>query len=208
MIKRAYETALEFATNAHKGQVDKAGVDYILHPIAVAALLSDDTEKVVALLHDTVEDCDVTIDELETLFGCDVAAAIKLLTKTDGYVYEDYLSAIKKNNLARKVKIADMTHNSDLSRIKKPTQKDIDRAEKYQKGIAFLKDLSCDICSTKTDEKDLVYERRCYAVLGEYIRSKEKQYMCPKCFKEHLIVYDIIEDAINDYIERVSNTDD
>lgn len=145
MRKSNYETALEFATKAHKGQVDKAGVDYILHPIAVAALLDDETEKITALLHDTVEDCGVSVGEIEEQFGKDVADAVKLLTKTDGFNYEEYLANIKKNNIARKVKIADMTHNSDLSRIGHPSQKDMDRAEKYQKGIKFLQDLSCDI---------------------------------------------------------------
>lgn len=145
--KTMYDKALEFATEKHKGQTDKGGTDYILHPITVASFVDGEIKKVVALLHDTVEDTDARIEQIEELFGKEVAEAVSLLTKEKGKKYSEeeyteYLSDIKKNDIARKVKIADMTHNSDLRRIKNPTEKQEQNAEKYKKGIEFLENLN------------------------------------------------------------------
>ena len=117
-IRRAYLTALE----AHRGQVDKAGVEYINHPLTVAAQVSDDVSAIiVALLHDTVEDTALTLNELR-----------------EKIPYLDYVAAIKSNTLARRVKIADLKHNSDLSRIKNPAPKDLARIEKYRAALKLL----------------------------------------------------------------------
>ena len=125
---------------AHKGQKDKAGRDYFTHPEAVAAMLETPEEKTVGYLHDTVEDTDVTVEEIRAVFGDEIADAVALMTHTDGVPYMDYVKEIGKNPLARKVKLADLTHNMDISRIPNPTQRDYDRIEKkYKPAYVYLK---------------------------------------------------------------------
>ena len=125
---------------AHKGQKDKAGRDYFTHPAAVAAMLETPEEKTVGYLHDTVEDTDVTVEEIRAVFGDEIADAVALMTHTDGVPYMDYVKEIGKNPLARKVKLADLTHNMDISRIPNPTQRDYDRIEKkYKPAYVYLK---------------------------------------------------------------------
>lgn len=133
------ELAFEIAKEAHAGQTDKAGLDYILHPQQVAATVATDEEKAVALLHDIIEDTDVTASELLAK-GLPIAVveAVEALTKKKNQNYSDYLANVKKNGLATTVKLADLKHNSDLSRLEKITKKDRDRAEKYRKAIEYL----------------------------------------------------------------------
>lgn len=133
------ETALAIAEKAHLGQVDKAGAAYIEHPKAVAAMVEGDLCKMVALLHDTVEDSSVTLDYLrEKGFNSDVVDAVATLTHSRKDTYEQYLSLVKKNDIARKVKLADLTHNMQLERIPNPTPKDYSRLEKYKAAYEFL----------------------------------------------------------------------
>ena len=135
------ELAFEIAKMAHAGQTDKAGLDYILHPLQVAAEVTTDEEKAVALLHDIIEDTDVTASELLAKGLPDnVVEAVEALTKKHNQNYAAYLAGVKKNRLATAVKLADLKHNSDLSRLEKITQKDRDRAEKYRKAIEYLSD--------------------------------------------------------------------
>jgi (p)ppGpp synthase/HD superfamily hydrolase len=132
--------ALKIATAAHKGQVDKAGIDYILHPMVVASYFQAENLKAVAYLHDTLEDTKLTSkDLLEKGMPEDVIQAVEAMTKVSGEDYFKYLERVKANDLARQVKIADLKHNSDLSRLKTITEKDIKRREKYLKAIEFLK---------------------------------------------------------------------
>lgn len=134
-----YELALKIATEAHKGQVDKAGVPYINHPLTVASLVDTEEEKIVALLHDTIEDTSITEQDLiDYGFPNEIVKAVKLLTHNKNVPYMDYVAKIKDNELARKVKIADLTHNSDLSRLKEITDKDKKRYKKYQKALLYL----------------------------------------------------------------------
>lgn len=136
-IRRAFQTALE----AHRGQVDKAGVEYINHPLTVAAQVSDDVSAViVALLHDTIEDTALTLDELREKIPLtdEETAALTLLTHDEKIPYLDYVAAVKSNPLARRVKVADLKHNSDLSRIKNPASKDFARVEKYRAALKIL----------------------------------------------------------------------
>lgn len=136
-VRRAYE----IASAAHRGQIDKAGVDYINHPLAVAANVGEDSSAIiVALLHDVAEDTPSTIDELkkEIPLTDDEAKALELLTHDDDTPYLDYVKKIKSNGLAAKVKAADLKHNSDLSRIKNPTPKDFARVEKYKAALKLL----------------------------------------------------------------------
>lgn len=132
------ELAEFVATKAHYGQVDKAGVDYINHPKAVSLLVEGEKEKICAYLHDVLEDTNFSEDSLRTLFGDEIVDTLLLLTHRDGESYEEYIEKISKSELATKVKIADLTHNSDLSRLKDVTEKDLKRYEKYQSAIKRL----------------------------------------------------------------------
>jgi (p)ppGpp synthase/HD superfamily hydrolase len=135
-IKKAYE----LANNLHRGQVDKSGQPYIDHLIEVANQVDSVEAVMVALLHDAMEDQGVTRRFLISQgFPDAVIEAISLLTKIDDD-YMSYIQRIKQNDLARVVKIADMRHNSDLSRLKSVSEKDIARKEKYLKSIELLQD--------------------------------------------------------------------
>lgn len=137
MSDKEYE-ALRLAIRAHDGQYDKGGSPYILHPIAVARQVSGENEKVLALLHDTVEDTDVTNEEVRKQFGSEIADALDCLTHRDGESYGEYLSRVMTNKLAITVKLADLHNNMDLSRIKNPTEKDRKRLEKYKAAESRL----------------------------------------------------------------------
>ncbi len=134
------ELAKQICIEAHKGQVDKGGADYYLHPFHVARRCKNIDEKIVALLHDVVEDTNITLADLTKFFESDIIDAVDAITKQDGISYDDYLSRVKKNPIARKVKIQDLIHNSDLSRLNEVSEKDLKRVEKYKKSIAYLKD--------------------------------------------------------------------
>ena len=130
----------EIAERAHAGQVDKAGDPYISHPRAVAAQLDTPEARTVGLLHDVVEDTEITLEDLEEIFPREVTDAVALMTHPEGMPYLDYVRRLSKNPLAREVKLADLTHNMDLSRIAHVTQKDLDRVEqKYRPAYALLK---------------------------------------------------------------------
>jgi (p)ppGpp synthase/HD superfamily hydrolase len=140
MLESKVLTVAEYvAEMAHCGQVDKAGIDYIEHPRMVASMLSGTNEKICALLHDVMEDTKFPENALRILFGDEIVDTLLLLTHRDGDSYEEYIQKISKSELATKVKIADLTHNSDLKRLKNVTEKDIQRYNKYQKSIEFLK---------------------------------------------------------------------
>lgn len=127
------KTAIEIATQAHQNQVDKAGQPYINHPLAVMGRVETEAEKIVAVLHDVVEDTPVTLAELRKHgFSQEVLAAVEAMTKVEWMSYGDYLEQVKANPIALKVKIADMMHNMDLSRIAHPTEQDYQRLAKYQ----------------------------------------------------------------------------
>ena len=133
------EKAYKIAKKAHLGQVDKAGEDYIKHPEKVASFVKTDEEKAVAYLHDVIEDTELTLEDLNKYdFSKEVSEAVDIITKKRGEDYQSYLNSVKNNKLARAVKLADLRHNSDLTRLIKVTEKDIKRKEKYQKAIDFL----------------------------------------------------------------------
>lgn len=134
--KKAYE----IAKKAHLGQIDKAGEDYIKHPEKVASFVNSDEEKAVAYLHDVIEDTELTLEDLrEYGFSEGVLKAVDVITKKKGQDHQTYLNSVKENKLARVVKLADLRHNSDLTRLIDITEKDRERKEKYQKAIDFLK---------------------------------------------------------------------
>lgn len=131
--------AHEIAKRAHKGQVDKAGAPYILHPETVASFVTKDDEKIVAYLHDVIEDTPCQLRDLENAgFSSEIIKAVDLLTRKTGQSYKQYLKLVKTNELARVVKLADLKHNSDLSRRTHVTENDIKRLTKYQDAIVFL----------------------------------------------------------------------
>lgn len=135
--------AMKLAYEAHHGQVDKSGVPYILHPVHLAEQMEDELSCTVALLHDTVEDTAVTLEDLAKAFPQEVAEAVALLTHTPGTDYFDYVQAIRKNPIALKVKLADLAHNSDTTRcIGTPIAPERIHAlqEKYKKAYALLTD--------------------------------------------------------------------
>ncbi len=125
---------------AHKGQKDKAGVDYINHPLTVASFVESEDEKIAALLHDVLEDTEFPEIALRILFGDKIVDSLLLLRHEKGVNYFDYVAKIKSDPLAKAVKLADLRHNSDLSRLPEITEKDLKRAEKYKKAIEMLKE--------------------------------------------------------------------
>ena len=130
--------AMKIAYNAHINQVDKSGVPYIYHPIHLAEQMDTETECIVALLHDVVEDTDVTFEQLEQDFPEEVIEELKLLTHDKNTDYMEYVKKLKANPIAKKVKIADIKHNSDETRLEKITVKDIARRNKYKKALEIL----------------------------------------------------------------------
>lgn len=140
-LEALYRRAEEIAVQAHAGQVDKGGNPYISHPLAVAAGVQGYELKIVALLHDVLEDSSVTAQDLLTEgFPPELVEAICVLThnKEDSMSYQDYIFLVKENPIARAVKISDITHNLDLSRIPNPTARDYKRCRKYEKALAYL----------------------------------------------------------------------
>ena len=131
--------ALKLCFEAHKNQLDKSGMPYVFHPFHLAEQMNSEESVVVALLHDVVEDTDLTIEDLKVMgFSESVTDAIALMTHEEGVEYMDYVKNIKSNEIARKVKLADLKHNSDLSRLDIVDEKALKRREKYLKAIELL----------------------------------------------------------------------
>lgn len=131
--------ALKFCFQAHRDQVDKSGIPYVFHPFHLAEQMKDETTTVVALLHDVVEDTDYSFEDLEKEgFDGEVIEALKLLTHDPDEKYEAYVERIKSNPVAKTVKLADLEHNSDLSRMDEVNEKVLKRREKYQEAIQIL----------------------------------------------------------------------
>ena len=133
--------AMEIAYNAHHGQVDKAGVPYVFHPLHLAESMDDEISCCAALLHDTVEDTDITLNDLSRIFPAEVVEAVRLLTHDPEEDYFAYVSRIKWNPIALKVKLADLAHNTDETRfagVEVPKEKIGFLRDKYAKAKAIL----------------------------------------------------------------------
>lgn len=131
--------AKNIAKSVHKGQVDKAGVDYFAgHLTTVANGVNNNKAKAIAYLHDSLEDTPLTSKELLKVFDKDIVKAVKVLTKPKNVKYLTYIRNVKTNSLAKQVKLSDLRNNSDLSRLPKITEKDLQRKEKYEKAIKIL----------------------------------------------------------------------
>jgi (p)ppGpp synthase/HD superfamily hydrolase len=133
--------ALKLCFDAHKDQVDKSGLPYVFHPFHLAEQMTDEDTTIVALLHDVVEDTPYTLADLAAMgFEERTVDALRLLTHSDDTPYMEYVAQIKPNLIARAVKLADLRHNSDLTRLDAVDQKALERVEKYRKAIAFLEE--------------------------------------------------------------------
>ena len=130
--------AINLMYKYHNGQFDKSGLPYVFHPFTVAFNMKDEETCIVALLHDIVEDTACTFEELETLFSDEIVNAIKLMTHDPNEDYFSYIEKISTNRIASLVKISDLKHNSDKSRLNNITKKDINRIEKYRKALEIL----------------------------------------------------------------------
>ena len=130
--------ARALAERLHAGQTDKAGAPYIGHPERVAARLAAPEEQVVAWLHDTVEDTGLSLGEIEDRFGPETAMAVDAVTRRPGEAWEDYISRVRSDPLARRVKISDLIDNSNLTRLRVVTLADVERQKKYNRALARL----------------------------------------------------------------------
>ena len=131
--------ALKLCFEAHKDQIDKSGMPYVFHPFHLAEQMKDEKTTVVALLHDVVEDTIYTFDNLvEMGFDSDIIDALRLLTHDESVPYMEYVAQIKNNKIAKTVKLADLMHNSDLTRLDHIDEKVIERKAKYTDAIKFL----------------------------------------------------------------------
>lgn len=134
------QRAIEIATEAHQGQFDKAGRDYIGHPLRVMEMGKTEEEKIVGVLHDVIEDTDWTFERLaEEGFSDEVIAALRCVTKiSENENYDDFIDRVKKNPLAVAVKINDLTDNMDIRRLPYLSDKDVKRLKKYLKAYKRL----------------------------------------------------------------------
>ena len=133
------EKAIEIATKAHAGQTDKAGRPYILHPLRLMFKFEAELEMIVAVMHDVVEDSDVTLHDLkECGFSESVMTAIDCLSKKESETYDDFINRVSLNDLAKRIKIEDIKDNLDLTRLDCVTEKDLFRVEKYHRSLKKL----------------------------------------------------------------------
>lgn len=139
------KAALKLCYIAHKDQVDKAGLPYVFHPFHLAEQMLDEDTTVVALLHDVLEDTEITLNELrEAGYGENVLEALQLLCHEDGVPYMEYIIRLRENRLAKIVKLADLQHNSDLSRLDVADERAVARREKYLAAMQLLMNEACE----------------------------------------------------------------
>lgn len=131
--------AIEIAARAHKGQADKAGEPYILHPLRVMLAGENELEQICGVLHDVIEDSAVTFDDLRKEgFSERVIAVLDCLTRRDAESYDEFINRILKNETACRVKLKDLKDNLNLGRILNPDSRDFERIEKYRKAEKYI----------------------------------------------------------------------
>ena len=168
--------ALKISFDAHKNQVDKSNMPYVYHPFHLAEQMDDEYSTCVALLHDVVEDTNITLDDLKREgFPVEVTDALALMTHDDTVDYLDYVREMKDNVLARKVKLADLAHNSDLSRLDKVDDKALERVKKYRQAILILEKAERDSRIKKVPGKLTL-------CCGKIVPEEYKY--CPSCGEE------------------------
>ena len=135
------ERSLHIALRAYAGKIDKAGREYILHPLRVMAKMKTDLEMSAALLHDVIEDSDITAEQLLAEgIPAEVVEAIQYLSKNENEEYQDFVARAKKNKIAAKVKIADIEDNIDVLRLSALDEYDLARIKKYHSAWRFLQE--------------------------------------------------------------------
>lgn len=133
--------ALQICFDAHRDQTDKSGLPYVFHPFHLAEQMTDEVTAAAALLHDVAEDTALTFDDLARMGIPErVIRVLRLLTHDETVPYMDYVRALKADPAARAVKLADLRHNSDLTRLERVTEEDLARAEKYRAAMAILEE--------------------------------------------------------------------
>ena len=133
------ERAIEIAAAAHRGQTDKAGQPYILHPLRVMLACEGEATRIVAVLHDVIEDSDWTPEALRAEGASDaILAALDTVTRREDETYSEFIERAARNEIGRAVKIADLHDNLDLSRIAQPTQADFARMDRYRAALQHL----------------------------------------------------------------------
>lgn len=133
------EDAIRLALDKHHGQMDKSGAPYILHPLRVMAGMQTETERIVAVLHDVVEDTDVTLDDLRRMgYSAEIVAAIDQLSRREDETYEEFIQRIKPHPLAVRVKLGDLLDNMDIRRNAALDEKALERFQRYQKAWVEL----------------------------------------------------------------------
>lgn len=131
--------AIKLMYEKHQNQVDKSGMPYVFHPWHVAEEMTNENATIVALLHDIVEDTDVTLEQLINMgFNNEVVEAISCMTHREGEEYLDYVNRLSANSIARKVKLADLKHNMDYTRLDNVSEKDLAKLEKYKISYELL----------------------------------------------------------------------
>lgn len=139
-MEEILEKAVQIAVNAHMGQKDKAGYPYIFHPLRVMHKMNTTDAKIVAVLHDVVEDTGLSADDLiEQGIPKHLVITLRLLSKQKNMSYEDYIARIAENPLATRVKLADIKDNMDVSRLKELTPEDTERLKQYIENYKYLK---------------------------------------------------------------------
>lgn len=133
------ETAVQMALDAHEGQTDKSGETYILHPLRLMQKVETREQKIVALLHDVVEDSDRTFEDLEEEFSEEIISAVKCMTKKDGESYSEFIQRAKENDIAIEVKKADIRDNLNVERLDDLEESDLQRIKKYHRSLNELK---------------------------------------------------------------------
>ena len=129
------EDAIEIAVAAHRGQTDKAGQPYVLHPLRLIAQMRTEPEQIAAVLHDVVEDSDWTLDRLRACgFSDEVVTAVGCLTRRDGEAYEAFIERAAAHPIARRVKLADVEDNLDVRRLAEITERDRERLDRYRRA--------------------------------------------------------------------------
>ncbi len=133
------ERAIRIAVEAHQSKLDKAGAPYILHPLRVMLQMDTTAERIVAVLHDVVEDSGWSLGDLEREgFPSRIVQAVGFLTRRDGETYDDFIRRLAQNPLARKIKLADLEDNMDIRRLPQITEKDLERLAKYHQAWLML----------------------------------------------------------------------
>ncbi len=137
------ERAVAIAATAHEGQRDKADAPYILHPLRVMLRLTSEAERITAVLHDVVEDCEgwSFARLLGEGFSNEIIEALQSVTKCEGESYEDFVARACKNPIGRRVKLSDLHDNCDLTRIANPGANDHERIARYRRAITYIESL-------------------------------------------------------------------